>query len=201
MSILVGFTLKDSGAHAHELAAMLARTTHQDVVVGVVVAGTWPPSPERLDSEYRAYLTQRAEQGIFQARAWMPSDVKTSFVLTEAASVPEGLLGLAREHKASVLVLGSSEAGIGYVSLGGVADRLVHTSDVPVAFAPRGFLPEPGGRVRRVTAAFSGTRKDRDLVRCVATYAAQYDVSLRVASFSVRPKKTPEGSGRPAALG
>ena len=41
--------------------------------------------------------------------------------------------------------------------------------------------------MRRVTAAF-GTRKDRDVVRAAAEYSARTDSSLRIASFSVRPK-------------
>jgi nucleotide-binding universal stress UspA family protein len=170
------------------MAAMLARSTSEDVVVAVVVAAAWPPSTERVDAEYRAYLTQRGEQTLAHAREWMPTDVKTTYELHHAASVPIGLLDVARGHEASVLVLGSSESGgLGHVALGSVADRIMHSSPVPVALAPRGYQTEPKGRIRRVTAAFSGS-KDRALVLAAAEYAALIGSSLRIASFSVRPK-------------
>jgi nucleotide-binding universal stress UspA family protein len=190
VTVVVGCTPKESGTAALELAALLARSTGEEVVVAVVVAAAWPPSTERVDADYRAYLTQRGEQSLAQAKERMPDDVSTTFVLHHAASVPTGLLELATEHDASILVLGSSEnGGLGLVALGSVADRIMHSSPVPVALAPRGFQGEPGGRLSRVTVAFSGTSKDGPLVRAAAEYAARTKSSLRVASFSVRPKK------------
>ncbi|WP_332661748.1 universal stress protein [Aeromicrobium sp.] len=189
MTVVAGCTLKDSGNAALELAAMLARSTGEDVVVAVVVAAAWPPSTERVDADYRTYLTRRGEQVIAQAREWMPADVDATFVLHHAASIPTGLVEVAQQHDASVLVLGSSESGgLGQVALGSVAERIVHSSPVPVALAPRGYQAEPGGRIRRVTVAFNGTSQDRALVRSAADYSARTSSSLRVASFSVRPK-------------
>ena len=129
----------------------------------------------------------------------MPDDVKTTFVLHRAGSIPSGLLEVVAEHDASVLVLGSSESGgLGSVALGSVADSLVHSSPVPVALAPRGFQTEPGGGIRRVTVAYGGS-KDRGLVLTAAECATRTGSSLRVASFSVRPRKlyaaTLAGSG------
>lgn len=189
MTVVVGCALKESGKAALGLAAMLARSAGEDVVVAVVVAAAWPPSPERMDADYRAYLTQRGTQAIAQAKAWMPDDVEARFVVHHAASIPTGLLEVAEQYDASMLVLGSSESGgLGHVALGSVADRIVHSSPVPVALAPQGFLPDPSGRVRRVTVAFGGTPKDRALVRAAADYSARTASSLRLASFSVRPK-------------
>jgi nucleotide-binding universal stress UspA family protein len=189
VTVVAGCTAKQSGTAALELAAMLARSTGEDVVVAVVVAAAWPPSTERIDAEYRAYLTQLGAQSLAQARGWMPSDIKTTFVLHHAASIPTGLLDVAQEHDASVLVLGSAESGgLGHVALGGVADRIVHSSPVPVALAPRGFQAEPGGRVRRVTVAFGGASKDRALLLAAAEHSVRMASSLRIASFSVRPK-------------
>ena len=189
MTVVAGCTLKESGNASLELAATLARSTGEDVVIAVVVSAAWPPSTERVDAEYRTFLTQRGEQVIAQAKEWMPADIDASFVLHHAASIPTGLVEGAQLHDASVLVLGSSESGgLGHVALGSVAERIVHSSPVPVALAPRGFRAEPGGRVRRVTVAFNGTPKDRALVRSAAAYSARTGGSLRVASFSVRPK-------------
>ena len=79
-----------------------------------------------------------------------------------ARSAPAGLQELAERHAAGMLVLGSSTAGVlGRVAFGSVAERLLHTSPVPVALAPRGFRAAPDGRGRRVTAAFGGAGRRR----------------------------------------
>jgi nucleotide-binding universal stress UspA family protein len=67
-------------------------------------------------------------------------------------SAPAGLLQLAEEHEANLIVLGSSSAGLfGHVALGSVTDRLVHSSPVSIALATRGFRCRPGSKVVRVT--------------------------------------------------
>ena len=171
----------------------------------VVVAAAWPPSPERVDADYRALLDRRAQETLDQARHWMPDDVTATFVVHHAASVPVGLLEVGAAHDASVLVLGSAEnGGLGHVALGSVADRLVHGSGIPVAFAPRGYRSVPGGRVGRVTAAYGGAERDREVVIAAARYAASISAAFRIASFSVRPRmvfaSTLAGSGEKIVL-
>ena len=200
MTVLAGCGVKESGASSLALAAMLARSSGQDVLVAVVVPAPWPPVPERVDAEYRGYLTRRGEETLEQARRWMPDDVSATFVLHPAASVPAGLLELGRHHEVSALVLGSAESGgLGHVALGSIAQRVVHGCDVPVAFAPDGFRPAPLARVGRVTAAFGGVAHDRDVVVAAARYAAATSAAFRIASFSVRPRmvfaSTMAGSG------
>jgi nucleotide-binding universal stress UspA family protein len=73
------------------------------------------------------------------------------------------------------------------VSLGSVAERLLHASPAAVALAPRGYRPAAGAVVRRVTAAFAGDPASADLVLAAAGIAARVGAVLRVASFAVRP--------------
>ena len=200
MTVLAGCGVKESGASSLSLAAMLARSSGEDVVVAVVVAAPWPPIPERLDTEFRDYLIRRGEETLEQARRWMPDDVAATFVLHPAPSIPAGLLALGAEHGATALVLGSAESGgLGHVALGSVAQRVVHSSSIPVAFAPEGFRPHPGARVARVTAAFGGVAHDRDVIIAAAKSAAATSAAFRIASFSVRPRmvfaSTMAGSG------
>ncbi len=200
MTVLAGCGVKESGASSLALAAMLARSYGEDVVVAVVVAEAWPPTPERIDAEYRDYLIRRGEETLEQARRWMPDDISATFVLQQAASIPAGLLEVGAQHQATALVLGSAESGgLGHVALGSVAQRIVHSSQVPVAFAPEGFRPDPGGRVSRITAAFGGVAHDRDVIIAAAKAAATASASFRIASFSVRPRmvfaSTMAGSG------
>ena len=188
MTVLAGCGVKESGASSLALAAMLARSSGQDVLVAVVVPAPWPPVPERVDAEYRGYLTRRGEETLEQARRRMPDDVSATFVLHPAASVPAGPLELGRHHEVSAPVLGSAESGgLGHVALGSIAQRVVHGCDVPVAFAPDGFRPAPLARVGRVTAAFGGVAHDRDVVVAAARYAAATSAAFRIASFSCGP--------------
>jgi nucleotide-binding universal stress UspA family protein len=72
------------------------------------------------------------------------------------------------------------------VTLGSVTTRLLHSSPIPVALAPRGFRAPVGARVTRVTAAFGGAGDD--LVVAAAGVAARVGAVLRLASFAVRPR-------------
>jgi nucleotide-binding universal stress UspA family protein len=72
------------------------------------------------------------------------------------------------------------------VTLGSTTTRLLHSSPIPVALAPRGFRCPPDARVTRVTAAFGGSGDD--LVVGAAGVAARVGATLRLASFAVRPR-------------
>jgi len=187
MTIVVGFAPDGRGRAVLHLAAMLARSADDDLVVGAVVPQPWPPSPARVDAEYQAYLDATANSALEQARARLPADVRATYAVHHARSAPAGLLELAEQHDASVVVTGSSAAGgAGHVSLGSVTSRLLHSSPVPVAIAPRGFRARQDARVRRVTAAFGGAAGD--LVVAAAGVAARVGASLRLASFAVRSR-------------
>jgi nucleotide-binding universal stress UspA family protein len=165
---------RDERDHATlRLAVSLARTWGEDLVVGAVVPRPWLPGPAKVDAEYQAYVAEYAEGALDRARARVPADVRASYESAPARSTSSGLIDLAERHGASVLVIGSSAAGpLGRVSLGGVADRVLHSSPVPVA---------------RVTAAYGATPDADDLVIAAAGLAARARVAFRVASFAVHP--------------
>lgn len=77
---------------------------------------------------------------------------------------------MARPYRATSVALGSSAGGVGgRVSLGGVADRILHTADIPVALAPASFdTGRVNARVSRITVAFGRADKDSDLPRTAA---------------------------------
>ena len=188
MTLVVGFAPDGRGRAVLHLAGMLARSTQDELVVCAVVPSPWPPSPARVDAEYRAYLIRAANEALGQARARLPANIPASFVVRDARSAPAGLLDVAGEHDASVIVAGSSAAGgPGHVSLGSTTSRLLHSSPIPVAVAPRGFRCRPDARVGRVTAAF-GSAGAEDLVVAAAAVAGRVGASLRLASFAVRAR-------------
>lgn len=200
MTIVVGYTPDESGTAALYLAGMLARSTGDDLVVCSAVAVPWPPSPERPDAEYRELLENAARRALAQARARIPPDLEATYLVHSARSAPTGLLEVAAAHSARLVVLGSSSSGVfGRVSLGSVTDRILHSSHLPVALAPRGFRCAPADRVQRITAAFSLSSNGHTLVQAAAAVAASTGAALRVASFAVSPQTSFAGSIEPGA--
>jgi nucleotide-binding universal stress UspA family protein len=166
---------------------MLARSAGDDLLVAAVVPTSWPPSPARVDAEYRQAVNRAAEDALAGARERLPEDIPVTTVVHDARSTPAGLLELAEQHEATLIVAGSSaHGGDGTVTLGSATSRLLHSSPVPVALAPRGFRVGAGARVSRVTAAFGGSGDD--LVVGAASVAARVGATLRLASFAVRPR-------------
>jgi nucleotide-binding universal stress UspA family protein len=187
MTLLVSFAPDGRGRAVLHLAGMFARSAGDDLVVCAVVPAPWAPSPARIDAEYRAELERTAEAALNQARARLPADIPATYLVHHARSAPAGLLEVAEEREASLIVLGSSPSGgAGHVSLGSASSRLLHSAPMPVALAPRGFRCRPDARVARVTAAFGGS--EEDLVVAAAAVAARVGASLRLASFAVRPR-------------
>jgi nucleotide-binding universal stress UspA family protein len=200
MTVLVGLAPGGRGRAPVHLAAMMARSTGEPVVVCAVAPAPWPPGIARIDAEYRQYMDEAARQVLDDARQRLADDIQASFETVHARSAPSGLMEAAERHDASVIVVGSSSAGMfGHVSLGSVSDRLLHSSRVPVALAPRGFRCRPGARVTRVTAAFGGTPEADELVVAAAGVAARVGATLRLASFAVRARPPyTSGVGREA---
>jgi nucleotide-binding universal stress UspA family protein len=187
MTLLVGYAPDGRGRAVLHLAAMLARSSADDLLVCAVVPTPWPPSPARVDAEYRAELARAAEHALAQARGRLPEDIAVSTLVQHARSTPAGLLEVAERRGASLIVAGSAAAGgAGQVELGSATSRLLHSSPIPVALAPRGFRAPLGARVTRVTAAFGGG--DDELVVAAAGVAARAGAGLRLVSFAVRPR-------------
>jgi nucleotide-binding universal stress UspA family protein len=188
MTMVVGFAPDGRGHAVLHLAGMLARSGGEDLLVCAVVPEDWPPSPARVDAEYQSYVHGAAENALSRARARLAADVKASYRVVRARSAGAGLLDVATEVSASLIVLGSAaDGGSGMVSLGSVSSRLLHSSPIPVTLAPRGFRAGEGARVERVTAAFGGGSGE-DLVIAAAGVAARVGATLRLASFAVHPR-------------
>jgi nucleotide-binding universal stress UspA family protein len=187
MTMVVAYAPDGRGRAVLHLAGMLARSADDDLVLCAVVPAAWPPSPARVDAEYRAHVEREADDVLGRARERLGDGVDATTVVHHARSVPAGLLEVAEQRGANLIVAGSAAAGgSGTVTLGSTTSRLLHSSPVPVALAPRGFRAAPGARVTRVTAAFGGSGDD--LVVGAATVAARVGATLRLASFAVQPR-------------
>lgn len=192
MTMIVGCAPDERGKAALHLAAVLARSSGDDLVVCAVLPAPWIPGMARVDAEYQQQLSTEADRALEHARAELPGDVPARFVRHRARSVAVGLLEQGEEHHASLIILGSSSAGaLGQVVLGSVTDRLLHSSPISLALAPRGYRCRPGTEVDRVTVAYGGGDAET-LVVAAAAIATRLKASMRIASFAVwsRPAYT-----------
>ena len=186
MTMIVGYAPDARGQAVLHLAAMLARSAGDDLLVCSVVPAPWLPGMARVDAEYQGFLDTAADQALETAKALLTNDIPVTVVRHHARSTPAGLLELASEHGSNLVVLGSSSHGsFGHVALGSVTDRLLHSSPVSIALAPRGFRTKPDAVVTRVTLAYGGSAVAESLVVGAGAVAAQVGASLRIASFAV----------------
>ena len=193
MTLIVAYAPDERGKTALHLASMLARSVGDELVVCSVIPAPWVPGMARIDAEYRKELDEIADQALESARKNLPGDVSARFERHSARSAPAGLLELAKQYDGYMIVVGTSSAGVfGHISLGSVTNRLLHSSPIAVALAPRGFRSQPGAKVKRVTAAYDGSASAGSLLLAAARVAARVGASLRIASFAVwsRPAYT-----------
>lgn len=189
MRIVVGVDPAHRSASALNLAALLARSAGAELVVAAVVPPAWPTTAGAADAEWRGYTAQNADSALDHAAAVLGGDLAAEFLVHEAPSARRGLVELAEQRDASLIVVGSGGGGEpGRIALGAESDTLLHASPVPVALAPRGYRTAADARVGRVTAAYRGTGASAGLVLGAAAVAATAGAQLRVASFAVVPR-------------
>ena len=194
MTILVGFSASRQSDAPINLAKQIAESAGEPAVAAAIIERPWPPRGDPVEKEYLEYRTEQVRNSLNQVARKLPGETVPA-VVHESSSVPTGLIELAAELNASLVVVGSSSSGLlGRVALGSVTGRLVHTAAVPVAIAPRGYAVQPIG-LRRISASYGGEADINGLVGAAAELAKKWSVTLRIVSFTVRPS-SPFG-GRP----
>ena len=187
MTIIAGFSSSRQGRAPLHLAAQIARCTGDKIIATAIVERPLPPIADRVEDEYYQYVTSQASRSLERVVSELPGDLDITVLVHQSTSIPTGLTELAAEHKADLVVVGSSSSGLlGRVALGSVTERLVHTAAVPVAIAPRGYPMAPGP-ISRLTAAYGGAADAVGLIATSAELAKRWSVRLRIVSFTVRP--------------
>ena len=148
------------------------------------------PSIARIDAEYAEYAEQLAADSAKEAKGCIDSlapGLDVNFHKVAHRSVSGGLLEAVEELKAEVLVLGSAADGkLGQVVIGSTADRLLHSSPVPLTISTRGYRGSKAGGLTRITCAYPGTPECVHVVERVAALTQRLGVPMRVVTFAVR---------------
>lgn len=191
MTVVVGYIPHRGGRGALDLALQLAHARGEDMAVVTVVPRQWTtPSLARVDAEYAEYARQVGEQAQAQARAYLQETsvaVATTYRAVTGRSVSSALVETVQDLGASTLVIGSSADGAeGRIVTGSTADKLLHSSPVPLALPPRGYRSVAAAGFTRLTCAFSDSASSARMVGHAVALAKQIGTSVRVASFGVR---------------
>jgi len=193
--ILIGLAPGDRGDAAVHLGGMIAASTDSPVVVAAITPEPWPPSPFLGDEEYLKLQREAAQDALSRARTIIGADTPSEFLIESGRSVAAGLMQVTEEREPGLVVLGSSTSGLpGRVSLGSVAQRILHSLDTPVCFAPTDYSVPVGARLSRITVGFGRADRDSGLLATAIERAGQFQIPLRVACFAVRPSTFARGS-------
>ncbi|MHA7240041.1 universal stress protein [Arthrobacter sp. TMS1-12-1] len=174
MRYVVGYTGNDRGQDALELATSLALT--QSAAIDLVTVLDWPQDGSVAPGR------QRVQDALDRAAATVTGGVEVTTHVRLADSFAQGLLEVAAEVRAGLIVVGASSNGLlRRFTVGSVANAVLHSSGVPVALAPRGYRHRAA--FTRMTAAV-GTRAGAEGVLDVAVEsAARRGLPLRLISL------------------
>jgi nucleotide-binding universal stress UspA family protein len=194
MTVVVGYLAGKSGSAPLHLAVAAARTLETTLTVATIVPKPWTfPSPARVDAEFAVWADQLAADSAREAQRELHAISSATGETLEVhyhshahKSVSGGMVDVVNEVGAQLLVLGSSANGqLGQVVVGSTADRLLHSSPVPVAISSPGYQSRTG-RLTRLTCAYSAVPQSVDVVSRCAEYAERMQIPLRIMTFAVR---------------
>jgi nucleotide-binding universal stress UspA family protein len=191
VTVAVGYLAGKGGRSPLYLAVEAAKTLRTSLTVLTVVPRPWmTPSLGRIDAEYAQYAEQLATNSAKQAQEVIDSiaeGLEVKYHKVSHRSTSGGLLEAVSELAPEVLVLGSAADGkLGQVVVGSTADRLLHSSPVPMAISTRGYRGSKAGGLTRITAGYPGTPETLHVVERVAALAERLNVPMRIVTFAVR---------------
>ena len=118
-------------------------------------------------------------------------------IARSASSVVAGLVGIAEDMRAELIVLGSARhSTVGRFTVGSVTEGLQQLAPISVALAPKGYRPAADTRVPRITCAWAPVPGSKSLLATATTLCRDHRVPLRLATLVVRDRQMyPSGVG------
>ena len=189
MTYVVGYSPHKDDACALSLAAQLARSDKDSVHAVTVVPQGWEVAAgSATDGDFTAWAQGQGEASAEEALTLLGADAGVPIAASwvTGRSVPAALLEQVEALDADMIVVGSGANGApGRVAMTAKTDRLLHSSPVPVAIAPRGYAAEPGSRVTRVTVGFRDDDATWHLLQRVADICRRTGASLRLVTVAL----------------
>ncbi len=178
----------DSGALA--LACQFARSEADTVHALTVVPRGWETSAgSATDGEFETWAAEEGEASAKEALKLLADepDITAEATWVTGRSVPAAIMEQAEKLEATLIVVGSGTDGAdGRIAVSSKTDRLLHSSTVPVALAPRGYSPAPGSKITRVTLAFRDDDVTWKLLDDVAGICKRSGAELRLLTVALK---------------
>ncbi|MFT3860019.1 universal stress protein [Micropruina sp.] len=192
MTYLVGYSPHKEDSCALALACQFARSESAAVLAVTVVPRGWETvAGSATDGDFEQWAAEEGEASAAEAAGRLAAypDVTSSAVWVTGRSVPAAILDQAATLEASLIVVGSGIDGPeGRLTVTSKTDRLLHSSQVPVAIAPRGYQPADGSKVTRVTLAFRDDDATWKLLDDVAEICARIGAELRLLTVALKQR-------------
>ncbi|GAA1949383.1 universal stress protein [Brevibacterium antiquum] len=190
MTIVAAFPYGKRDRSALHLAGLFARSSGESVrIVSIVPEQGKSMIPSGSELQFAAWSRERGRRAIAEAEQAADEicpDIDTEAVAVASRSRAKGLIAEAVAANASMLVVGSGTEGArGRIRVSATSDRLLHSSPVPVALAPKGLVTELGAQIVRVTCSFRGDGGSGRVLEKTAEISQSVDAKLRVATFGV----------------
>jgi nucleotide-binding universal stress UspA family protein len=134
------------------------------------------------DGEYERLVREVAESTYTQLKSHVRDEKAREIRLVSAPSPAAGLIKVADEVSASLIVVGPSQrSGVGRIRPGSVGERVLSGAPSPVAIAPRGYA-ETSPSLSTIGCAFDGSPDSRLAVEWAGQLAEASGTQLVVIS-------------------
>ena len=142
MKILVGIQPDEQGDDALACGESLARAMRADLVLTHVYPTPWQAhNDSAVDAEWNGYLVEQARATLNRSVGRLSRDVLHDISVHAHTSTGRGLIEVAEEVGASIIVIGSAPGGEhDHLAMGSTSGQLLHGASVPVLLVPTGYV-------------------------------------------------------------
>lgn len=159
MKIVVGVTPDSQGQDAVALGLTIAATTAAEIIFANIYPVNYGyASPGHIDAEWHAYLVEEANRTVGDIRASLGERAGVSYRVHGHKSSGIGLIEVAVDEGAEIIVIGSAAGGSqGRLTSGSTADQLFHGSPFAVILAPAGMRSWAPPQIGRIVVAYQAS--------------------------------------------
>jgi nucleotide-binding universal stress UspA family protein len=192
MKILVGIQADEQGDDALACGEALARAMRAELVLAQVYPTPWRAHNETaVDVEWRGYLVEQARATLNRSVGRLTRDVLHDLSVHAHTSSGRGLIEVAEEVGASIIVIGSAPGGEhDHLAMGSTSGQLLHGASVPVLLAPTGYVYR---RVTllpsRVTVAYQRSLDSAEALHAAIKLCRRTGAPLRLVTLVVQPPR------------
>ena len=181
--VAVGYLATQSGDDGVALGAAIATKTGAAIDLICVVHPVPYDGQPGID-QYMERLENQAAEWLADGASRIPEGIEVRTVVTVHDSFTEGLIDVAEQSGAAMIVVGGTGDGIiSRHALGTVSTELLHSSPLPVALAPRGYARRSDVVIDMITIAVPVKKSASDPLSFGIRFAEAASIDVRLLSL------------------